>query len=225
MGPKSPDELVASWKRICARNQHVVAVCWGSVGAGKSTMALALGKKIDPEFTPRRNVFKYVEEAIKAAPSLPEGSVVIYDEAVRGADRRGANTKQNRGVAEWFDTCRELNLIHILAIPEVTALDRRVMNHVQWGFHCRRNGHKHEYSVKNPRKGKYGPYFTDQFDAGSRWQQRIPHFQKHYPDIWQEYLDVKNEAFYGKPEEVLFRERLEHWRGVLRDVLEVPNQD
>ncbi len=95
----------------------------GEEGAGKSTLAFQIGKKVDPTLDLSRIVFDpdSFREAIYKAK---KGQCVIYDEAFTGLSSRAALSGINRSLVSLMMQMRQKNLCIILVLPTFFLLDK-----------------------------------------------------------------------------------------------------
>lgn len=95
----------------------------GKEGAGKSTLALQLGKYVDPTLDLNRIVF--TAEAFRDAVfKAKKGQVVIFDEAFTGLSSRAALSGVNRALVSLMMQMRQKNLMVIMVLPTFFLLDK-----------------------------------------------------------------------------------------------------
>ena len=101
-------------------------------GRGKSTVALALGMRLDPAFSVDRNVAFTVEQWFEKSTTLPRGSVIVGDEL--GTQKFGSSHKwqssDNQDFADIIQTGRTDGHINIFT----TLDDMRMVNRVRDTF-------------------------------------------------------------------------------------------
>lgn len=110
--------------RIFNKNKNFLCIVVGETGSGKSTVAMALAEKLDPNFTINNLVFK-VDDFMNLLTSgkLKRGSVVIWDEAGVGMPSREWWTISNKAINYVLQTFRHLNLIVFFTTPDFSFID------------------------------------------------------------------------------------------------------
>lgn len=97
----------------------------GREGAGKSTLALQIGKYVDPTLTLSRVVFS-PEDFKHAIFNAKKGQCVIYDEAFTGLSSRASLSAVNRYLVSLMMQMRQKNLFVIIVLPTFFLLDKYV---------------------------------------------------------------------------------------------------
>jgi len=97
----------------------------GREGAGKSTLALQIGKYVDPSLDLTRVVFD-PESFRQAVFAAKKGQCVIYDEAFTGFSSRASLSPVNRVLVSLMMQMRQKNLFVIIVLPTFYLLDRYV---------------------------------------------------------------------------------------------------
>ena len=95
----------------------------GREGSGKSTMALQLGKYIDPTLNLSRIVFS-PEDFREAILNAKKGQCIIYDEAFTGFSSRASLSPVNKVLVSLAMQMRQKNLCIIVVLPTIFLLDR-----------------------------------------------------------------------------------------------------
>jgi len=95
----------------------------GKEGAGKSTLALQIGKYVDPTLDLSRVVFD-AESFRQAIFKAKKGQVVIFDEAFTGLSSRAALSGINKTLVSLMMQMRQKNLMVIMVLPTFFMLDR-----------------------------------------------------------------------------------------------------
>jgi len=95
----------------------------GKEGAGKSTLALQVGKYVDPTLDLSRVVFD-AESFRQAIFKAKKGQVVIFDEAFTGLSSRAALSGVNRTLVSLMMQMRQKNLMVIMVLPTFFMLDK-----------------------------------------------------------------------------------------------------
>lgn len=91
-------------------------------------------KDTDPSFDPERNIVYGASEGIALAKTLPPGSVIMFDEGIEVASRRGWNSEKNKKMQIFINTCRKYRLIIVFIVPTPDDLDRAIAKHLHWVF-------------------------------------------------------------------------------------------
>ncbi len=110
---------------LLKKDKDCFLVVDGSEGAGKSTLALQLGKYVDPTLDLSRVVFD--AEAYKQAIfKAKKGQCVIFDEAFTGLSSRSSLSAVNRTLVSLMMQVRQKNLFIIIVLPTFFLLDKYV---------------------------------------------------------------------------------------------------
>ncbi len=97
----------------------------GNEGAGKSTLALQIGRFIDSTLDLERICFS-AEQFKKQIMNAKKGQVVIYDEAFTGLSSRASLSGINRMLISLMMQMRQKNLFVIVVLPTFFLLDKYV---------------------------------------------------------------------------------------------------
>lgn len=111
--------------RILSKDKDYVMVVDGGEGTGKSTLAIQMGKYVDPSLNLDRITFTG-EDFRKAIIGAQKGQCVIYDEAITGLSSTQSLSKINNMLKSLMMQMRQKNLLVIVVIPTIFALDRYV---------------------------------------------------------------------------------------------------
>lgn len=95
----------------------------GGEGVGKSTLALQIGKYVDPSLDLSRVVFD-AESFKQAIFKAKKGQCVIYDEAFTGLSSRTSLSGINTALVSLMMQMRQKNLFVILVLPTFFLLDK-----------------------------------------------------------------------------------------------------
>lgn len=95
----------------------------GKEGTGKSTIALQIGKYVDPTLDLSRVVFD-AESFRQAVFKAKKGQVVIFDEAFTGLSSRAALSGVNKTLVSLMMQMRQKNLMVIMVLPTFFMLDK-----------------------------------------------------------------------------------------------------
>lgn len=161
---------------------YIIAVDGGE-GGGKSTLAMQLGKYIDPTLTVDRVVFT-PEEFREAIYRAHKGQCIIYDEAFTGFSSRAGLSGVNRTLISLMMQMRQKNLFVIIVLPTIFLLDKYVSlfrtkvlfhvyeNHGRRGFFrvyskklktkliMDKNAKTYSYHVRSKKKGRFYGVFA-----------------------------------------------------------------
>lgn len=108
-----------------AKDKDCVIAIDGNEGAGKSTLALQIGKRIDPSLDLSRVVFS-ADEFKQAIFKAKKGQCIIYDEAFTGLSSRSSLSGINRYLVSLMMQMRQKNLMVIIVLPTFFLLDKYV---------------------------------------------------------------------------------------------------
>jgi hypothetical protein len=107
------------------KDKDCVLAIDGKEGAGKSTLALQIGKYVDPSLDLTRVVFN-AEEFRHAIFKAKKGQCVVFDEAFVGLSSRSALSQVNRTLVSLMMQMRQKNLFVIIVLPTIFLLDKYV---------------------------------------------------------------------------------------------------
>jgi hypothetical protein len=107
------------------KDKDAVIVIDGGEGAGKSTLAFQIGKKVDQTLDLNRVTFN-AEEFRAAILKAKKGQCVIYDEAFTGLSSRAALSGVNRVLVSLMMQMRQKNLFVIVVLPTFFLLEKYV---------------------------------------------------------------------------------------------------
>ena len=118
------------------KDKDYIIVVDGREGAGKSTLAIQIGKYVDSTFNLDRVVFS-PDEFRAAVLSAKKGQCIIYDEAFTGFSSRNSLSPINHVLVSLAMQMRQKNLFIIIVLPTIFLLDKymalfrtRVLIHV-----------------------------------------------------------------------------------------------
>ncbi|SFR34205.1 zonular occludens toxin domain-containing protein [Halogeometricum limi] len=119
------------WPRMNVWNENWMCFMAGEAGSGKTYAALRLASALDPTFSIDRVTYS-VEEFLKLADSdLPEGAILVLEEAGVAAGNRDWYTIANKVLDALTQTWRHRNYGAVMTAPDFDLID----NHVQRRFH------------------------------------------------------------------------------------------
>jgi len=116
------DKIIPS---LAKKDKDCVIAIDGAEGAGKSTLALQIGKFVDPTLDLSRVVFD-AESFRQAIFKAKKGQCVIFDEAFTGLSSRAALSGINRALVSLMMQMRQKNLFVIMVLPTFFLLDKYV---------------------------------------------------------------------------------------------------
>ncbi len=128
----------------------------GGEGCGKSTLAMQIGKRVDPTLDLSRIVFD-AESFKQAIFKAKKGQCVIYDEAFTGLSSRTSLSGINTALVSLMMQMRQKNLFVILVLPTFFLLDKyAALFRTVALFHVYENkGVRGYFRVYNKSKKKY----------------------------------------------------------------------
>lgn len=115
-------------KALQKKDKDYFLILDGMEGAGKSTLAMQIGKFVDPTLTLERICFtpnKFREAIFKAS----KAQCVIFDEGFTGLSSRAALSKVNKMLISLMMQMRQKNLFVIIVLPTIFLLDKYVAIH------------------------------------------------------------------------------------------------
>ena len=110
---------------LTLKDKDCILALDGREGAGKSTLALQIGKYVDPTLDLSRVVFN-AEEFRQAIFKAKKGQCIIFDEAFTGLSSRAALSGINRTLISLMMQMRQKNLFVIIVLPTFFLLDKYV---------------------------------------------------------------------------------------------------
>lgn len=110
---------------LSKKDKDCFVVIDGREGAGKSTLAMQLGKFVDPTLDLSRIVFT-PDDFREAVYKAKKGQCVIYDEAFTGFSSRSSLGAINRTLVSLSMQMRQKNLFVIIVLPTIYLLDKYI---------------------------------------------------------------------------------------------------
>jgi len=110
---------------LLKKDKDYFIVVDGREGSGKSTIALQLGKYVDPTLDLSRVVFD-AESFRQAIFKAKKGQCIIFDEAFTGLSSRAALSGINKVLVGLMMQMRQKNLFVIMVLPTFFMLDKYV---------------------------------------------------------------------------------------------------
>ena len=119
---------IADWIRKQTQRQNFPAAIVGNPQTGKSTMATALGKQIDPDFTIHRIAWTG-EQFLHLVndQSLKRGSCIIVEEAGVSVNRGEWYSFMNKAILYVAQTFGYRGFCVLFLLPSLSLLDSRVV--------------------------------------------------------------------------------------------------
>ena len=107
------------------KNRNVIALFVGDTGAGKSSAAIRLAERLDPDFSAERIVFK-VEDFVKLVNSdLPRGSVIVFDDAGLGIPAREWQNLASKTFGLLTQGFRYKQILTFITVPDESFIERQ----------------------------------------------------------------------------------------------------
>lgn len=186
--------------KIKKKDYDWVWIVDGTEGAGKSMLAMQLGKVLDPTLSIDR-ICMTPNEFTKAIVKAKKGQCIIFDEAFTGLSSRASLTEINKLIVSLMMEMRQKNLFVIIVMPTIFLLDRYVALFRAKGlFHVYlKNGKRGRWIYFNNKKKKLlyllGKKLFSYGKPKSRFRGR---FYEKYTISEQEYRDKKGDALVKK---------------------------
>ncbi len=136
---KKLDSWIADLRRPANEDVDRVVLLTGLERTGKSNTALWLARKLDPVF-PVDNIVFSARELKALGEKSPPGTVIVLDEAIKGAFSRDAMTEDNKELVRYLVVCGERRLVLIINFPNIKWVDSYITDHRYhwWGLMKRR---------------------------------------------------------------------------------------
>ncbi|WP_042663265.1 hypothetical protein [Haloferax sp. ATB1] len=189
------------WPRMNVFNENWMCFLAGETGDGKSYAALRLAEALDPTFGPHRVTYSVEEFLEIAASDLPEGAIIVLEEAGVAAGNRNWYTVANQVLDALTQTWRHRNNGAIMTAPDFDLID----SHVQRRFHhlgimvgkdesAGISKARWKYIQTNNETGKmYKKYHRMIGDDGVLRRHKWMKFQLPTPELVEEYESTKGE--------------------------------
>lgn len=203
------------------RRKWVYWGLFGEPGDWKSSTALQLAKEVQEitrpghPFDPQRQVVRNSSEYAVARRTLPAGSVIVRDEAMKsGGNKMRFMSNDNNQTVEDVNTGRKLYHVVIECNPFADDLDPRLFKHLHhtWRFtgegvgtvfECRKLGFK---KIRVWEEGLFNF--------------RLRHCAEVYPELWDAYMGAAVDEVRGLKADLLEREeRLANHQAAARRIL------
>jgi hypothetical protein len=110
---------------LTKKDEDYVLVVDGEERFGKSTLAMQIGKYVDPTLTIERICFS-PDEFRKAIIHAKKGQCIIFDEAYRGLSSKGVMTEVNKILVSLMMEMGQKNLFIIIVLPTFFLLEKYV---------------------------------------------------------------------------------------------------
>lgn len=186
-------ETMRYTKKVYSRIQNYlksdrdfVVLIGGYEGAGKSTLAIHLGRIACPNFRINKDILYTLDDLEQRLKTVPKYHTLILDEAVEIAFGRNAMKKEQKRIIQMFMQIRQKNICFIMLIPNIKDIDKYFREHraSRWIEVIKRGTFKSHEKIKNIYDGKifWRQCYVDDFEALDM-------------EDWNEYIEVKREAF------------------------------
>lgn len=174
------------------RYDNIVLVT-GSEGVGKSTTAINIARKYDPDFS-LENVAYNLEDVLNIILKAKHGEVIILDEAEELVDRQQHNTYENQTMKKILILGRSLGFVFLILIPENQIVMPYVLRR------CRYHAHVEELAWTIDDEKKRGYFRLSRY---KRYENETKEIQIGYATspilenkTESKYLEKKEGAFY-----------------------------
>lgn len=132
------DKLASYIKRRINNKRQTVIVITGRTGTGKSTCAIQLARRIDPEWELED---RYVYGADDLRDLLKAGrghrSINLFDEGSVSFNSLKSNARDDRDMVVLLDILRSWEMTTLICIPSFYDLNKRIREHlVDIWIHC-----------------------------------------------------------------------------------------
>ena len=117
------DNLNIVLKEALPNNWDCLAIFHGFEGTGKSTLMFQTAHYLDPNFSLENVVFTG-EQFNKRIDEAPEGSCIVWDEAITGANAEAHAKKINQAIISKLTQIRKKRLILLLGFPYLYMLSK-----------------------------------------------------------------------------------------------------
>lgn len=112
---------------VTGRDMHIIVTAGSETGVGKTTLAASLAIMLDQHgWTATKAAVADAAEYSRLYDEVPEGSVLLLDEAEKAADARRGMTKESVTVSQDFATKRYQQVFGILTAPSKKWVDKRL---------------------------------------------------------------------------------------------------
>lgn len=119
----------------------------GDTGVGKSTLAVALAKKFDEDWSAERATNRPWEYR-NVIQTEPKGSVIVADEFAQMFDARRSMSTSNVESSQDWQMMRKLEVSTIGTCPSMAAVDTRFLKLMDIQILVTRRGHARVYKLK-----------------------------------------------------------------------------
>lgn len=205
-------------KMIVKKNWDAVFIIVGDEGSGKSTLSFICGQILTDNNLKLSNIAEGSADALKKLQELPDGSLLICDEAELLFSSRETMSKEQKKLTNVMKVIRQKNMVLILVTPVFFDLAKYIaVDRARFLIRCYTNhnldrgyfaywGKKKKLKLYINGKAKYGSYARPKADFFGRFVDYIPPFNDEYQILKQNSLD---EAFKGKDEDKKGVEKME----------------
>ena len=122
-------QLFAEWaqRMSSGRDLNIVITAASETGVGKTTLAVALARMLDPHgWTAEKASVALPAKYDRLYDKVPPGTVLILDEAEKAADARRGMTKESVSLSQAFAAKRYRQVVSILTAPSKSWIDDRL---------------------------------------------------------------------------------------------------
>lgn len=178
-------------EKVLTRDEDRVILMIGKERSGKSTLALILAKKCDPNFT-IDNICWTLEALVDRVRSSPKGSILIADESILLASKRRVMSKVGNNMQALIKIMGEFNKILILITPSFDDLDKTIIrDRIQGVIRITKRARYRVYNKKQTQmirqhKWKRGLWYPPFSYNGS-----FPSAKTIIPEAWKQYKERK----------------------------------
>jgi hypothetical protein len=200
-------EKLDNIKMIIKKNWDAVFIIVGDEGSGKSTLAFICAQYLLDNKLTINNIAEGSTDAMEKLKSLPNGSLLICDEAELLFSSRETMSAEQKKLTQIMKVIRQKNMILILVTPVFFDLAKYItVDRARFLIRCYTDhnlnrgyfaywGKKKKLKLFMEGKKHYGSYMKPKAQFFGRFTNYIPPFNDEYMKLKERSLD---EAFKGK---------------------------
>lgn len=132
-------------------NDDLLALVVGERRIGKSSLAFALGRKIDRTFNHTRMVFSFAQFR-HLVYTLPRGSLIVVDECVEGFWSTDVVTPEGQEAEHLITVMGERGLIALFCLPDLAQAHRALKRACKYLLEVPRRGLAHPWKRNKKRQ-------------------------------------------------------------------------